>query len=388
MRKYLFLIVTIILAISAHSQDLSKSYPEFYYKGYTKSLSILANPDNLDFVQNIQNFHNRNEVEIQFIKGLNLHIHNRNLFYTGNFQLAQGAIGDWLENGATDRYDLSLLPINRGATVLLSSLDRLYLEWIWGNWELRVGRQRVNWGIHSLWNPQDIFNSFSFLDFDYEERPGSDVLSLKYYFDWATHLEAVYRPSGNTELDHEYGLLLRTLWAGTDIQGSLGSIQNYYSTGLGFARNLGQQSVKLETNYFIPKEDGEEAELSVAVSYEASTKKGWIFLAAFLHDATPEDVGIGDALSFIQRPSAIQLYPYENNFLFSVFKPIKGRLILNLSSVLSLEEHWPLVIVPTISYELSDDWNIDLVGQILAIDGEDYYRSPIQVLNVRIRYSY
>ena len=32
-----------------------------------------------------------------------------------------------------------------------------------------------------VWNPNDLFNAFSFVDFDYEERPGSDALRIQKY---------------------------------------------------------------------------------------------------------------------------------------------------------------------------------------------------------------
>ena len=46
----------------------------------------------------------------------------------------------------------------------------------------RIGRQRINWGTTTIWNPNDIFNAYNFLDFDYEERPGMDGGKFQYIF--------------------------------------------------------------------------------------------------------------------------------------------------------------------------------------------------------------
>ncbi|MCG8318265.1 MAG: hypothetical protein MI921_02070 [Cytophagales bacterium] len=43
-----------------------------------------------------------------------------------------------------------------------------------------IGKHRINWGKSYVWNPNDVFNAYSFFDFDYEERRGTDALLIKY----------------------------------------------------------------------------------------------------------------------------------------------------------------------------------------------------------------
>ena len=77
---------------------------------------------------------------------------------------------------------LNLTLINIGEKVFLHSIiDRAYFQYTKEQLEIRFGRQRINWGINTIWNPNDLFNAFSFTDFDYEERPGSDALRIQYY---------------------------------------------------------------------------------------------------------------------------------------------------------------------------------------------------------------
>jgi hypothetical protein len=61
------------------------------------------------------------------------------------------------------------------------AFDRLYLTFEKEKWNLQLGRQRINWGQTLVWNPNDIFNTYSFFDFDYVERPGCDALRTTYY---------------------------------------------------------------------------------------------------------------------------------------------------------------------------------------------------------------
>ncbi len=61
------------------------------------------------------------------------------------------------------------------------TIDRLWMEFTWGPAELTIGRQRIAWGTNLVWNPTDIFNPSSPLDFDNEEKPGTDAARLELY---------------------------------------------------------------------------------------------------------------------------------------------------------------------------------------------------------------
>jgi len=62
-----------------------------------------------------------------------------------------------------------------------TSFDRLCLTFEVDRWKMQLGRQRINWGQTFVWNPHDLFNTYSFFDFDYVERPGCDALRVTYY---------------------------------------------------------------------------------------------------------------------------------------------------------------------------------------------------------------
>ena len=74
---------------------------------------------------------------------------------------------------------------------LASVIDRLWLQFTFDKLEIIAGRQRVNWGQTLVWNPNDIFNSYSYFDVDYPERPGSDAIRLQYYTGDASAIELV-----------------------------------------------------------------------------------------------------------------------------------------------------------------------------------------------------
>ena len=77
--------------------------------------------------------------------------------------------------------------------VLYSTIDRLFFQYNSDQFSLTLGRQRINWGIHFVWQPNDIFNSFNYLDFNYPERPGSDALRLQYYTSATSSVDIAYK---------------------------------------------------------------------------------------------------------------------------------------------------------------------------------------------------
>lgn len=75
-----------------------------------------------------------------------------------------------------------------------ASIDRLWVDFAAGDLELRAGRQRVAWGTNLVWNPIDVFNPSSSLDFDNEEKPGTDAVRVQYYFGPASEIDAAWAP--------------------------------------------------------------------------------------------------------------------------------------------------------------------------------------------------
>ncbi len=108
-------------------------------------------------------------------------LHNRLNFYyypspkiTFSLQARNRLIaGDLLKNDVFDIYknsiaddagilDMSVNIADGGSYVLNSSIDRLWIVYSAGKIEITAGRQRIKWGQTYAWNPNDLFNNFSF----------------------------------------------------------------------------------------------------------------------------------------------------------------------------------------------------------------------------------
>ncbi|MFN8690052.1 MAG: hypothetical protein ACK5XL_08630, partial [Cyclobacteriaceae bacterium] len=130
---------------------------------------------NNDFSQLITGnlIHNRLNFRFKPVKGFTAAMEMRNRFFWGeevkltpDFPAGLKYSSEWA--------DLSVAWVETESMVLYTNIDRLWMEYASDVWNVRIGRQRINWGITTTWNPNDLFNTYNFLDFDYEERPSAD----------------------------------------------------------------------------------------------------------------------------------------------------------------------------------------------------------------------
>jgi hypothetical protein len=136
--------------------------------------------------------HNRLNLDYYPFEWLHFTLEGRTRFQQGNmyssipgYEKMLGQDGGWVDltyaRGKNYNDDI--------AYVFTSMVDRASAEFTFGDFVGTLGRQRINWGQTFVWNPNDIFNSYSYFDVDYPERPGSDGLRLQYYTGMASNIE-------------------------------------------------------------------------------------------------------------------------------------------------------------------------------------------------------
>jgi len=127
----------------------------------------------------------------------------------------------------------------------------LYADFNFKKFQARIGRQRINWGQALVWNPNDIFNAYSFFDIDYIERPGSDAVRLQYYPSPSSVIELAVK--GDRDNDLTAAALFRFNKWGYDIQFLTGySNSSDLTAGAGWSGSLGPFSFRGEATWFHP----------------------------------------------------------------------------------------------------------------------------------------
>ena len=338
--------------------------------------------------------HHRMDVRIALSRQWHLQVGWRNRLFYGDQPRLFGLIGEdygrEVDRFANDRIDLSILPLNKRSWVIHSILDRASLEWRGLNDEIRIGRQRVNWGVATLWNPNDLLNAFSFIDFDYEERPGSDALRWTHYFRDFSNLDVAIHP-GDSLTGSTLAAVYRGYRKGVNYQILAGFHQGDIAFGGGWEANLGQAAWKVEGTVFLPIQSLEGARDNVVVALTTDWTRSWengllMGFGYLLNTGARADAALLADLN--ERVSARNLYPYRHSiFLQSsyAFTPLfTGALALVYSPV----DGHPVFLSPVLSYSLATNWDLDLTGQIVGEDSGRHFVSPLQAFFLRFRWSY
>ena len=150
--------------------------------------------------------------------------------------------------------DMSWNIADENSFLINTAVDRLFLDLNFERFQVRAGRQRINWGQTMVWNPNDIFNAYSFFDFDYAERPGSDAIRLQYFPSSTSVLEFTIKGDAGNNITAA-GLWRFNKW-GYDIQ-FLGGYVNSEDIviGTGWSGAIGSYSFRGEASWFQPQKN-------------------------------------------------------------------------------------------------------------------------------------
>ncbi len=377
------IIVCILLSYSSFCQE--EEVKKWELTGYIKNLQTIYNLNFFGQQDLTQDNLLHNRLNFQYFINdkwtFKSDLRNR-LFYGGRSIILQ----NFDEDAGNDFLDLSANIIDSEGILLHTMIDRLYFEYASGDWEVRIGRQRINWGINTVWNPNDIFNAFNFSDFDYEERPGSDAIRVTHYTGPTSSIEFALRAADSFD-----ELVVGGLWkfnkGNYDFQVLSGYFENDVVIGGGWAGNLNNASIKGELTYFIPLSQSSESAFAATLSVDYSFNKGLYTNIGFLYNSQGVSTGGLESL-FVTQLSAKNLYPFQYAIFTQVTQPISPLLSLGIANIYSPSQAKALFINPTITYSISSNWDLDVVGQLSFNEGIDGYESPIQAFFLRFRHSF
>ncbi|MFN7116168.1 MAG: hypothetical protein ACK4TA_05175 [Saprospiraceae bacterium] len=362
--------------------------------GYLKSLQTLlffnnAYPDLQQFAL-VDTFlqdnliHNRLNIRYAITDKWNFRVDVRSRIFFGDLVKANPNYADAVDDVNNDYFDLSLILLNKNSFVIHTMLDRLYLEYVNEKWEVRIGRQRINWGISGVWNPNDIFNAFAFTDFDYEERPGSDAIRIKYNMGFASSVEIAMK-AFDTWSEATAAAMWKFNTKGYDFQLLTGIAQNDWVIGGGWAGNVKDAGFKGEVTYFFPIDAGESS-FAATFGLDYSFSNSLYTNVGYLYNSNGETKGDITGL-FNFNLSAKNLYPYRHAIFTQVSYPFTPLLNGGAALIYSPVKSHALFINPTLTYSLAQNWDLDLVGQ-LVFNKAATFTSPIQAVFLRMKWSY
>lgn len=249
--KAVVLIFSIL--ILSFSESLSQGKPKFLtLDGYASTMqSVMFDSLSGPFI--VDNLiHNRLNLKGYVNENITFAAEFRNRLFTGDMVRL---VPSYAEMIGDDQgwADLSWNILYEQSFFLNTTIDRLWVDFNYGKLQARVGRQRINWGQTLVWNPNDVFNAYSFFDFDYIERPGSDAVRLQYYTGYSSALELAVKADYNANITAA-ALYRFNKWS-YDFQFLAGYIGSRdLMAGAGWSGAFGSLSFRGEAAWFQPYE--------------------------------------------------------------------------------------------------------------------------------------
>jgi hypothetical protein len=340
--------------------------------------------------------HNRMNLSLRPLENLKLDIGMRNRFLAGGFlnNIPQYADVLSIDNGIAD---LSWNLYNKGGAALNTSLDRLYIDYTINNVQIKIGRQRVNWGIGLVWNPDDIFNVFSYIDFDYEERPGSDAVSLTWYKSPTSSLDLVYKADRNpADSIFRHTAAARYLFnvRNYDIQFLAGLSNDDLVAGFGWSGAIKNVSFRGEMSLFAPVAAGNtNSATAISATVEADytfASSMYIHAAALFNSSGKMNTSEGMNLLAVQNDLSARKLSYGKIEIFAQasypFSPVFNAGLAAMLNPADLSAY----ISPNFTLSLADNIELALVSQLLVGRANSEYAASgnIYAAFARLKWSF
>ncbi len=365
-RISLALTLLILCSTPVSAQD-SDSVKIFSCSGYLKDLPYLSLIRNgTASFDNLATFRLNVSARISSSTQLRLELRNRVMAGQTQWGLLAGEPSfrkgnNWLDLSVAEKFGN-----DHGLIHLMA--DRFYLEHSSDKWQFRAGRQRINWGINMVSNPNDLFNTYSFFDFDYPERPGADAVRVQYFASGMSRLEAAFAPADH--ISESIGALLYALnYKGYDLQFIAGYYRNRLTLGSGWAGHLGPAGFKGEISCFGSNDKVSKNHLVASVSADYITKKGLYLVLEGLYNGgyqSPVEEGAALLQSLSADNIMISMYAVTASASYAISPIINGSM-----AVMMLPDTDAWFVSPSLVWSVTSTADISLISQLYASNSGD-----------------
>lgn len=384
MKFYQSVILFVILSILANKSFAQNN--NFAFRGY------LSNMQTVMFEEIDKNWtsdhlvHNRLNFKWYISDNITADIEMRNRFIYGDFVKM---IPGYSEMIGRDQglVDMSFNVLEESSFLLNSNIDRAYLDFYFGKLQVRAGRQRINWSRTFAWNPNDIFNAYSFFDFDYVEKPGSDAVLLQYYTGFSSMAQAAVKIDKNDNITAA-GMYQFNKW-GYDFQ-LLGGILNSedWVAGAGWSGDISGAGFRGEVSYFHPQENFSDTTgtLMFTVSGDYTFKNSIAVRGEFLYNGF--DQGITDFSQYYFKNLSVKNISFTDYSIFTQVSYPFTPLFNGSFSAMIFPSMNGYYFGPNFSLSLKDNLDISFIMQHFNGEFVEDNREKMTLAFLRLKWSF
>ncbi len=373
-------LLMLLFSLNCLAQSEQEEEKKLFIDGYVKDMVTFTFIQEADSSLQDNLIHNRVNLKWYPSDKIEGRLEIRNRVFTGDLVRSLPNYGELIDIN-DDYFDMSAM-ISKEKIVAHTMIDRAYLKWSGESWTITAGRQRINWGVNLAWNPNDIFNAYSLLDFDYEERPGSDAIRFEKYIGYAGGYEVAFKLADKWEEFVGAGLYKWNM--GTyDLQVLGGFMKNNLVTGGAWAGNIGLAGLKGEITYFNDLNSRSKGDLLVSVSGDYSFPNSLYFNTSVLFNSYVSQMPQNPIL--FTSAANLDVRSISNTTWSAFFQSSYNLhpLITGSTMVLFYPGDQGALIGPMITFSPVDNLDVNLISQMILDPGPDIY-----LFYLRVKYSF
>ena len=381
-------ILLILLILLAGSRVWAQKSRNFTATGFLEYLNTTWAPEHTSRWTNLSAAYNRIDLHWYPVKTLELSAGIRNNF---NFGPMMSDYYPYYADALLKDYgwmDMTFSLAKDSSYLLYTNIDRLYMKWTLNKLELTIGRQRINWGINMVWNPNDIFNTYNYFDFDYVERPGSDALLLQYYTGDFSSLQLAVKLNHNNQVTA--AAMYKFNVGNYDVQFLGGVMEKDLVIGAGWAGQIKGVGFTGEASYFrnlnnFPDTTGQFV-ASVSANYTFSNK---IFINGsfiFNSSGTTGPAGMGNYfLIGDMNPKTLTLSKFD---LFGeISYPVTPLIKADVSCIYNPNDN-SVFIGPSLDFSLTQNLELFTMGQLFYGKPQTEFGDYGQMYYLRLKWTF
>lgn len=384
---YIFLILFSSLTVTGQEK-----FSSFEIKGYLSNMqsAMFEDPSKDWIIDGL--FHNRLNFYWYGGEHFNASIQFRNrLMYGETLKLIPGYIDNIEKEDGL--FDLSINLLSGESYVLNSAIDRIWFQYTTEGFSATVGRQRINWGQTLVWNVNDVFNTYSYFDFDYEERPGSDAVRLQFYPNYTSTIETAVK------IDSAHRVTAAAMYRfnvfSYDIQLLAGILnEEDYLGGIGWSGNIGGAGFRGEATYFHPKQNFSDTSgmFMGSVGIDYTFPNTLMLQGEYLYSSNPYFSAYG-FIDYYSGPLTVKQLAFTEHTLFASGSYQITPLFFASLSGMYFPKMKGYFIGPNLSYNILSNLDLAFFLQYFNVEQEniitgDKSRQQITLWFLRLKWSF
>lgn len=333
-----------------------------------------------------------NRLDLRWYKGsFAAHVGMRNIMNYGQMVYDYYP---YLADQATREFgymDLTHQWANDSSRFFYTNVDRANLSFTHKNLEVIAGRQRINWGTNLVWNPNDIFNTFNYFDFDYVERPGCDAIKVQYYTGMLSSAQLAWK----VDSDHNHtiaGMYKFHEW-GYDFQLLGGWMHDDVVLGAGWSGQIEGAGFNGEGTLFVPsgnQKGGSENVVLVASAGANYTFPNSLYLhtsVIYNNEGTTGKAFLGNNVLIGRDITVKTLTPSRMEVFAEAAYQITPLIRANVAGIMNPYDG-SYFVGPSVDISLTENIGLLLIGQLFFGDQLTEYGDFGQLAYGRLKWNF